>query len=105
MQCSTTFCSRVEAAGHIISSGLVWLIVPNKAVKFRDHPLDHSREIRPKLVRSSFCDSFFHDSFRLQEVSDVIPGVAVDQVGMDVHENLVILGQSVLEIYEPLTLW
>ena len=33
--------------------------------------------------------------------SDVISGVAVDCVGMDVH-NLLILGQTVLQIFEEL---
>ena len=48
---------------------------------------------------------FFRCSFRPEVVSDVISGVVVDPTGMKVRgKKWVILGQTVLEIYECLTL-
>ena len=44
------------------------------------------------------------DNRRPEVVSDVISSVVVDQTGTDDRRNLVILGQTVREIYEPLTL-
>ena len=81
--------------------GPVDLDVP---VKFRDHRLNRSREIPPKAVGGSIFNGFFLDNFRLEVVSDVISSVAVAwSVWMSVP-NLVSLGRTVLEIFEPISL-
>ena len=45
-----TFCSRPAAAGEVLSSRFVGLIVPDKCVKFRDPHFNRSREIPPEAV-------------------------------------------------------
>ena len=63
----------------------------------------HKFDRKPSEVAFSAAFSSF-DKCRLEVASDVISGVAVQLVGLDVRENVVILCQTVLEIYESLAL-
>ena len=74
MQYLIAYCSRPEAAIDIISGMLVGTIVPDKRVKYRDPRLSHS-------VDAPFFNS---DKCRLEVAGDVISGVALDDVSMDV---------------------
>ena len=51
-----------------MSGKFVGPIVPDtdNPVKFSDRRLDRFRESPPEAVGSGICDSFFHDSFRLE---------------------------------------
>ena len=64
MRYSITFSSRLEAASDVMSGNFVRLVVLNKAVKFRDPRLNHSREIRPNVVEGGIFDSGFRDNCR-----------------------------------------
>ena len=55
-------------------------------------------------VRVIIKCTVFSDNFRSEVDIDVISAAVVDQIGLDVSVKLVNLGQTVLEIYEPLTL-
>ena len=68
-----------------------WPIVLDKHVKFRDPCLNRSREIPPEAVADGILRQFFHNNFRLEVVTDVLSGVAVDHVGVDI---LVKIGDS-----------
>ena len=57
---------------------------PYKCVKFGDPRLHHSQEISPEAVRGGISDGFFHYNFQQEVVSDVISGLDLEQVGMDV---------------------
>ena len=62
-------------------------------------------KIRSKAVGGSIFDRFSNFyKWRPEVADDVILGLAVDYVGLDVLVNLVILGQTVLEIYDCLSL-
>ena len=50
-----TFCSRLEAAGDVISGTFVGPIVPDKSVKCRDPSLNRSQEIPPEAIRGGIC--------------------------------------------------
>ena len=56
---SLPFCSRLETASDVMSRRVVRLIVPDKAVKFRDPRLNRSRESRPKVVGGGIFDIRF----------------------------------------------
>ena len=62
-------------------------IVPDKFVKLRDPRLNSFEEIPPEAIGGGILD-FFHDNFRPKVVSDVISGVYVGSVGMDVNVKL-----------------
>ena len=81
------FCSRLEETSDVIYGRFVGIVVPYNCVKF-DGPL---------LNRSGFF--FAATNLRPEVVSDVMSGANEGQVGMDVHENEVILAQTVLAIY------
>ena len=70
------------------------LTVPSKCEKSCDPHLNCSREITPKVATDDIFDSFFRDNFRPEVASDTISGVAVKNV---------ILCQTILEIFKPLT--
>ena len=79
------------------------LVVPD-GLKFHDPRLNRSRNIRLKGVVTGIFDSFFRDNFRPEVASDVKSGVVVDRRPVWVLAwNLIILGQTVLELFEPLT--
>ena len=64
------------------------LIVPDKYVKFRgpcDPRLNRSGAIRPKAVGSGIFDSLSRDNCRRKVASDIISGVAIEEVGRDVR--------------------
>ena len=50
MQYSMTICSRPEAAIDVISDRFLWLIFPDKNIKFCDPHLNRSWEIWPQTV-------------------------------------------------------
>ena len=77
-------------------------VVLDKHVKFHDPSLNRSQEIPHKAAWGSILDCFFSYNFWPEVDNDVISGTAVDNVGMDVPLNLVILGQTVFEIFEQL---
>ena len=62
-----------------------------------------SRPVAGSILRTFVQYSIVFGA-RPEATSDVISDVVVDQAGTNVHENLVVLGQTVLEIYDPLTL-
>ena len=71
-----------------------------------DPRLNRSWEIPPEAVDGGIFDRVLNfDNCQPEVASDDISGVVVDPTGMDVVSNLVILGQTVLEIYDCLTLW
>ena len=53
-------------------------------VKLHDPGLISSREIPPEAVGGGMFDCFFPYNFRPEVDNDVISGIAVDNVGMDV---------------------
>ena len=59
-------------------------IVHEKSVKFRAPSWNHSQEIPLEAVGCGIFDSLFHYNFLSEVDNDVISGVAVDIVGMDV---------------------
>ena len=59
-------------------------VVLNKRVKRQDLSLNRSREIAPKAVGGGIFDCFVAYNFRREVDNDVISGVAVDNVGVDV---------------------
>ena len=77
------FCSRLAAAIDVISS---IRRICDKCVKFCDPRLNHSLSINttPSNRRLHFRQ-FVRDNSRPEVVSDVISGVAVAQVGVDVR--------------------
>ena len=84
MKYSIAFCSLQEAVINVTSGLFVRMIVPGKTVKFRDRGLNCCRDIRPKSSETTFSTTF---SRQLPTWS-----MAVNQVGIDVCVNLVILG-------------
>ena len=60
-------------------------VIPNKHAKFCDPSLSRSRKIPPDAVGVGICDIIFRDNFRPEVDSDVMCGIAVDWVGVDVH--------------------
>ena len=81
-QYSVAVCSPSEAASDGMSGSFVGLTVPNKFVKFRDPRLNLSGEIRPKALHFRPFSNF--DKCRLEVAGDVISGVAVDWISVDV---------------------
>ena len=59
-------------------------IVLDKCVNFRDPILNRSREIPPDAVGGDICDRFINYNLRPEVDNDVISGVVVDNVSMDV---------------------
>ena len=84
MQYLITFCSQLEEADDVISGGFVGPVVLDKCVKFHDPSLKRSQEILTEAVGGWNFDCFFTYNFRPEADNDVILGVAVDNVGMDV---------------------
>ena len=60
-------------------------------------------KFHPKPSEAEFL-SFFLVPFRPEVDNDVIFGVAVDYVRIDVHLKFVILGQTVIELFKELIL-
>ena len=77
------FCSQLEAASDVISCRFVRLMFHDTCVKFHDPCLNRSWEIPPEAVGGGILDSFCYN-FQLKVDTDVISGLAVDYVGMDV---------------------
>ena len=64
-------------------------IAHNKHVTFRDPRLNRSREIRPEAVRDGIFDCFLNfDNCQPEIASDVISGMAIHYVGVDVRVKL-----------------
>ena len=84
MQFLVAFCSRPEAAIGVISDKIVWLIVPEKHVKFRDPCLNHFQAIPPIAIGFGIFVRFSRYNFPPEVVNGVISGVAVESVGVDV---------------------
>ena len=75
--------------------------VLDKHVKFNDPGLNRSRDILPEAVGGGIFDCFFRYNVRPEVDNDVISGVAVDHVGVDVRVKFCD-SRSVLEIFEGL---
>ena len=58
VQYSITFCSRLEADSEVLPGTFMWVIVPDKAVRFHVPCLNRSREIRPKAIRDGISPVF-----------------------------------------------
>ena len=71
----------------------------NEYVKFRDSCLNYSREIPPIPVKGGIFDSFFHYNFRPEVGNDVISGVTVYYVGVDVRVKF---GDSRSNVYRDI---
>ena len=82
------FCCRSEEASDIISSLFETPIILDKYVKYRAPRLNRSREIPPEAVGGDIFDSSFRYNFRPKADNDVISGVAVDYMRMDVYAKL-----------------
>ena len=91
MQYLIAFCTRLEAAIDDISGRFVWSIVPDRQVKFCYSRTNRSREMPPEAVGGSIFEGFIRDNIRPEVASEVISGVKVEQVGVNVR---VILGGS-----------
>ena len=81
-------------------AGLWGPTVPDRWVKFRDPRLNHSGEIRPKAVGCCIFSRFSNFyKCRPEVAGDVISGVALEHVGMDVHakcgESMLISGRII----------
>ena len=103
MQYVIGFCSRREATSGVISGRFVGPIVPNNFVNFAYPRLNISREVPHEAV----CGGIFHDlarNIRPEKVSDIISGANVGHVDVDAHVKVSDLAQTVLEIYDCLTL-
>ena len=59
-------------------------VIQDKAVKFRDHGLNRSREMRPNAVIDGIS-VVFDDNCRPEVVGDIMPGAAVDYLAMRVR--------------------
>ena len=77
-------------------------IVLDKRVKFRDPHLNHSQEIAPDAIGGGILDGLFEiTSGRKKIVTSYPVWLESRSVRMS---NMVILGQTVFEIFERLTL-
>ena len=100
MRYLTTFCSRPEATGDVISSKFVEPVVFDKCVKSHDPSLNHfPSKIPPEAVGGGIFDRFsvfrlFPHNFRHEVDPDVVSDVAVENVGMDVPVKSVIPGEN-----------
>ena len=88
MQYLIAFSSRPEAASDVISDMFVKPILLDTCAKFHDLCLNRSPEMSPEAVGGGSFDSFFRCSFLLEVDNDLISGVAVDYIKMDVHAKL-----------------
>ena len=80
MQYSFAFGSRLEATSDVMSRRFVSMIVPDNIVIL----VKTVREkFDPKPSEAAFL-SFFRDNFRPEVASDIISGLSVDEVGLDV---------------------
>ena len=79
-------------------------IVLDECVKLRDPCSNRSREIPPAAFGGGIVDSLFRYNFRPEGGDDVISDVAADYMlsGWIFLYNLVILGQTILQILEGL---
>ena len=94
---SIAFCSRPEGAGNAISGRFVGQLILDERVKFEPFSRNSTQSRWRRYFRL-----FFPYNFRPEVVNDVISGVAVDNVGMDVLKNLVIPGRTVYDIFAEL---
>ena len=79
------FCSRPETNNDVISGMFAGSIFPDTFVKFCDIHLNRSGEIKPKAIGCGILAVFFNlDNCRPEVAGDVVSGVALDHVGMDV---------------------
>ena len=58
MECSTTFCCRLEASSDVVPGIFARQVVPDNAVKLRDPRLNRYREICQAAFPRFFCDNF-----------------------------------------------
>ena len=101
VQYLTAFCSQPEEACDVLSCKFVTPIVCEKFAKFCDPHLNSSREIQPEaIIFDSFC-AITADWKQLLMSYPV--WLQTRSVWMSM-ENLVILAQTILKIYEPSTL-
>ena len=80
-----TFCSRPEATGGVISGRFVEPIVLHTCVKFHDHTLHYAilEKFHPKPSEAVFLTVSPYN-FRPDVDNDVISGLAIDNVGVNV---------------------
>ena len=101
MQYFIVFCSRPEAASDVISDKFVRPLSSISAKNFEIRAKPFSRNsIRSR--RRRYFRQFFHYNFGPEVNSDVISGVAEDYIRVDATQNLVLLRQTVFEIFEVL---
>ena len=75
MQYFIAFCSRPEAAGDVISSIFLRLIVPDKSIKFVILDYTMLEKFDPKPSEAAIITVFFSDNFQPEAVAyDVISG-------------------------------
>ena len=93
MQCLIACCSQPEANSDVISSRFVGPIFPDSHVKFGDprgtswwgRIKRRATKIQPKAVGSGIFGRYPNfDQYRSEVAGDVISGVAIDYVGVDV---------------------
>ena len=78
------FCSWPEAVSDVISGRFTRLIVPNKCANFVISAQTILDKFHPKPSEAVFSTVFFRYNFQPKIDNDVIFGLAVDYVGMDV---------------------
>ena len=59
--------------------------IPDKPAQFRIPRLNRYREIPPEAIGAGIFDGVFCDNFRPEVVRDVIPGVDVVHIAVDIH--------------------
>ena len=62
-------------------------IVPNNVVNFGGSELNHFREMQLQVVDNGISTCSIYNNFRPKVASDVISGMVVALVGMDVRVN------------------
>ena len=83
MQYLITFCRRPEATSEVMYGLFVRPVALDESVKLHDPSLNRSPEIPTEAVGGDIFDCFLYN-FRHEVDNDVISGVAIDNVGVDV---------------------
>ena len=104
VQYLTVYCSQLEADSDVITDVFVGPIVLDKRVKFGDPRTNCAREIPTEAVGGGIFDGFCAMTSNWKQIVmsyQVWPQSSLVWMSM---QNLVILGQTGLEIYDSLTL-
>ena len=102
MEYSKAFCHLPEVASDVLLGTFVSLIVSDNDIKFGKAGLNRSRENRLQVVSDVVFDGFFFpENLRPEVASDIISGGVIGAVVLDVHVNVVIIGQNHSRVIRP----